>query len=161
MLIPRLFFGRQDVAALLEAHTTYQDDGEDYDIFLRTDRFPPAGIDGETAFYALHLALSYEVALPIDVTAIIDDVRQPVKHYDLPALGADVRKNTILEVPLMVGLPNTVPGYATRGLFAPRGTWIQVELASAFAGAASFVQLDALQVEIDEVQDWKQEGPNP
>jgi hypothetical protein len=99
--------------------------------------------------------------LPIDVIAIIDDVRQPVKHYDLPALGVGVRKNTILEVPLMVGLPATVPNYASRGLFAPRGTWIQVELASAYPAAASFVQLDALQVEIDEVQDWKKEGPNP
>jgi hypothetical protein len=161
MLIPRLCFGRADIARLLMAHQGFDDDGLFYDIFLRTDRFPPAGIDGETAFYALHLALSYEVALPIDVIAIIDDVRQPVKHYDLPALGAGVRKNTILEVSLMVGLPNTVPGYATRGLFAPRGTWVQVELASTYPGAASFVQLDALQVEIDPVQDWKREGPNP
>lgn len=160
MLIPRLCFGRADIARLLMAHEGYDDDGLFYDVFLRTDRYPPGGIDAECAFYALHLALSYEQALPIDVTAIIDDVRQPTKHYDLANVGA-VRKNTILEVPLVIQLPATVPNYAERGLFAPRGCWLQVELASSYPAAAAFVQLDAMLAEIDVLQSWTKEGPNP
>lgn len=160
MLIPRLCFGRADIARLLMAHQGYDDDGLFYDVFLRTDRYPPAGLNGEAAFYALHLALSYEQALPIDVTAIIDDVRQPTHHFDLADVAAN-RKNTILEVPLLVQFPATVPNYATRGLFAPRGCWLQVELASSYPGAAAFVQLDGMAVEIDEVQSWSKTGPNP
>lgn len=155
-LIPRLFFGRSDVSALLVAHATYQDDGQNYDIFFRNDRFPPAGVGGEAAFYTLYLALSFEVETPITITPIIDDVRLPTVAYTLEP-GADVRTDTIIEMSLM----QPIPGYPTRGKFAPRGGWFQVEIASAFPGAAAFVQVDACEVEIEVVQEGKQEGANP
>jgi len=155
-LIPRTCFGRSDEAALLMAHRTYQDDGVNYDILFRTDRFAPAGVGGEAAFYLLYLALSFEVATPIVITPIIDNVRLPGVPYAL-APGLDARTDTVIEMSLM----QPIPGHPTRGLYAPRGCWFQVEVATDFPGAAAFVQVDGVEVEVDIVQEGKVEGQNP
>jgi hypothetical protein len=160
MLTQRMALGRADVAALLMAHSpTYQDDGLNYDLLARSNRVALAGIGGEVAFYMLYLALAFEQPTPIAVTALIDDVRQPTKLYNLVGVGA--RKNVILEVSLLVPFTGDVPGGATRGLFAPRGSWIQVEIASAFPGAAAFVQIDGVECEHEVVREGKAEGANP
>lgn len=155
-LIPRVCFGRSDLAVLLMAHRTYQDDGQNYDIFFRNNPYPPAGVGGEAAFYVLYLRLSFEVATPIVITPIIDDTRLPAVPYALVP-GADPRTHTVVEMSLM----QPIPGHPTRGKFAPRGCWFQVEIASDFPGAAAFVQVDAIEVEIEVVQEGKREGQNP
>lgn len=160
MLTQRTFFGSADAAVLLRAHDdSYQDDGLNYDLLARSNRVALAGAGGEIAFYMLYLTVSYEQPTPIAVTAIIDDQRQPTKTFNLAGVGA--RKNVIVEVSLLVPFAADVPGYATRGLFAPRGCWLQVEIGSAFPGAAAFVQIDGVECEHEVVREGKVEGPNP
>lgn len=159
MLTSRLCFGRADVAALLQTHHGFLDDGADYDIFARSNRSAPAGIGGEAAFYLCYVTVAFDTNTPLAVTILIDDVPQPTKLFNLVA-GAE-RTTTILEVSLLVPSPPAVPNYATRGLWAPRGTWFQVELATVFADAAAYVAIDAVEVEIEIVQEGKKEGVNP
>lgn len=157
-LIPRTAFGRADEPALLLAHSpTYLDDGEAYDFRARSNRFPPAGIGGEAAFYVLYLAINHEaIESPVLVNILIDDVALPVTTVVLASDGV-VRKRTVLEVSLL----QPIPGEIGQGLFAPRGCWFQVEVKTAFEDAAAFLEIDAAEVEIDVVREGKVEGANP
>lgn len=160
MLIPRLFFGRANAPNLLKANTGFADDGVNYKLVGQTNRTAIAGIGGEVAFFMLYVTVKAEVnPTPLSFTVYIDDRPMIVKAVNV--VGGATRPRTVLELSLMQPLPNTVPGYASRGLFALRGTWIQVLVETAFAGAGGFVQIDGIEVEHEIVREGKHEGANP
>lgn len=158
---PHLFLGALGSANIYQADAGYDDDGALYQFLATTDRVAIAGIGGEVAFYTLYVIIEYEVAnTPIRITPIVDDVA--LDPIDFVLVGDGTRKRTVIETALLTRFPNTIPNYDTLSTFAPRGTWIQVQIASHFAAApAAFFRIDGVEIEHEIVQEGKQEGANP
>ena len=162
-IVKRIFLGRNDstVAELYQTNTGNQDGGEDYNGYALSDRFAPAGVGGEVAFYTLYIPITFELDnTPISVSVQIDDEERVTYDFTLTNPEAPDRFKTILEVSLLEQLPNTVANNTLRGQWAPRGTWIQVELETTFVGGVGFVQIDGVELEHEVVQEGKVEGQN-
>lgn len=162
-IVKRIFLGRNDStdAELYQTNTGNQDGGEDYNGYALSDRFAPAGIGGEVAFYGLFIPVIFDTDdTPISVTVYIDDEERVTRDFVLTNANDPERLRTILEISLLEQLDASVDPSGTRGQWATRGTWIQVEIETGFVGGVGFVQIDGVELEHEIVQEGKTEGQN-
>lgn len=162
-VVKHLFLGRNDGAGadLLKVGDTFQDDGEDYNGFAKSDPLAPAGLGGEAAFYTLYVPVTFDTDnTPLRVKVYLDDALLITRDFTLANPADPTQLRTTLEISLMQKFDNTVVGYNTAGLFAPRGCWFQVSIETVFLGGTAFVQIDGVEVEYEVVQEGKQEGQN-
>lgn len=162
-VVKHIFLGRGDgtAAALYTVNEGGQDGGEDYNGYALSDRFAPAGIGGEVAFYGLYIPLTFDTdATPLRVKVRIDELEVVDRLFTLVNASDPDRIKAILEISLLVQLPGAVTNAAKRGQWAPRGTWIQVELSTEFTGGVGFVQIDGVELEHEIVVEGKSEGQN-
>jgi hypothetical protein len=163
MATPKLFLGMRAAPRVLTANDGYADNAVTYQGFARSSRVAPAGIDGEIALFALHVAVQWEGACAITVTPIVDDRRLDPQTYALTGV-VGVRKSTILEVPTRLRFPATIDPTNTLGTFAARGTWVQAEVTIDVDTDAELrgpVLIEGVSMELEIVREGKTTGLNP
>jgi hypothetical protein len=168
MAIPKLFVGLRSASRILVADSNYTDDGTTYTGLATSARVAPAGIDGEVALFALHVAVQWEGTCSITVLPIVDDVRMQAQTFtlvgDSPLLVDAKRKSTILEVPVRLRFSSAIDPTNALAVFAARGTWIQAEVkidVDANALNRGAVIIEGVSMELEVVREGKDTGRNP
>lgn len=167
MATPKLFLGLRSASRILVANDGYTDDGITYAGLATSARVAPAGIDGEVALFALHVAVQWEGTCSITVLPIVDDVRMQAQTFTLvgdPPILLNARKSTILEVPVRLRFSSAIDPTNALAVFAARGTWIQAEIkidVDANEVNRGAVIVEGVSMELEVVREGKTTGRNP
>lgn len=152
--------GRGDSGVLLRVGVGFLDDGVAYNALGKSDPLAPAGSGGECIFPSLYLVLVHEGdAVTLRVTPIVDEVALEFTDIALPLVAE--RKVTNHEIP--VSVPYIV-GDIEVARFAPRGTWIQVQVDTISDGVVELLaklRVDSVDVEYEVVRESQVAVRNP
>ena len=154
---PRLFLGTRSGGILLEADVGFTDAGVAYNLYAKTERTAPAGVGGECAFVTLYLALVHTLAAHLRVTPTVDGRVLETKVLALASAGGAERR-VVYEVNLSE--PLVLDGIE-EGRFAPRGTWIEVAVETAYeAGNPLLAEqiVEGVEVEFEVVREGRMEA---
>jgi hypothetical protein len=158
MPTPRLFYGRRLGVALLQSETTVADDGQAYDLLLRSDRIVPAGFGGEAIFPVLYLATTHYAAnVTLFVTPYVDSVALDTQQVVLVGVPGSSGEHRVHE--LALHQPFLVDGIE-RLRTAPRGTFFQVkvETRAGLGSPIGLVEIDLIDVEVEVVREGDTAG---
>ncbi len=147
-------------AVILRVGTGYLDDDATYDLLGRSAPFAPAGMMGEAAFHSLYLTtVHYEEDEEIVVTPRVDHVALAPTTIEL--VGVPGTKGVRLVHEISLYQPYIVGGIE-RLRYAPRGTWIDVQVETQFTingKTPARILIDGMDVEAEIVRETKEAVP--
>lgn len=133
MITPVLFFGRATEPVLLRVGVGYTDDGDAYEMLARSRSVAPAGTNGEVALCCLYITtLHFDTDVSVWITPILDGEPLPTQRLDLTGVMDSEGERETHEVDLSI--PYMVGG-VERLRYAPRGTWVEVQIETKYADA--------------------------
>ena len=170
----KLFYGTREnsgtTAGVVEANSSFLDDGAAYNMVVTTNRFAPGGDGGEAVFTTLYAVFQNREAVRVRIAILVDDT--PINFPPLGAVGnPNVSYATVpyyeinlpasanfalrhYEIGLSIPLKDATGIEVAR--FAARGTWFQVKVETVADGTTIFLNpllIEELEVEYENVRE--------
>ncbi len=133
-----LYFGTR-TAKVLKHRSGFSDDGVVYNLLAHSERVAPAGPGGECAFFLAYITTRhYDQSVAFTLAFLLDGVQIATTTISLTGSATTLGNRQTREMSLLQAYSRSA---IERLRFAPRGTWIEVVVTTAYGSPPTALQL--------------------